>query len=394
MDDETFREEMLKKTERLIKLYEHECQKPRFTKVTKAIAWVVTLLATGFAARQSYTAYERYALERSFASHYKSVGDEFLRKEQYQRALDAFREADKLRPFDGEIYFGRVKALALLTVNQKKDLDIAEMLCNLLIRQDPNSPEAYRYLGIVYMNEEKYSQAENAYGVAIQKNGGKYGAAEYDLGLLYTDQGRTAKLRAPGSNEWGDDIQKSMDKTQKALKDGTDQDPYYTKALYTIACDYALLGKPDKAIQGLKIALDHRYDRYHVIAEDPDLDSLRRNSSFAQLIRDKRSEISKEYRGLIQAGEIVPEAYHTLAWAQLYSNDPSIIKEGIEYANRALLSEPANPTFEGTLAELYAASGDYKLALEKIKLAIDKEQPPRSYYLDLRKSWEGESWRH
>ena len=139
-------------------------------------------------------------------------------------------------------------------------------------------------------------------------------------------------------------------------------------------------------MQSLDTALKQGYDRYHVIATDSDLDWIRQDSKFSQIIRNRYAEIVRKYHGLLETGGNTHQALHVLAWVQLFSNERSQVLEGVEYAYRALSGDPENSAYLGTLAELYAASGNYKLALEKIKLAIDKD-PTRFYFLELRKLW-------
>ena len=375
MDEDAFRAEVLKRADEFVRLYQLSRQKPRLSKLATVVAALVGLIAAGFGVQQGYTAYKRYSLEKKFADYYKSVGDEFLRKGEYQRALDAFKEADKLRPYDALIYYGRVKAFAFLKALRKDQLDLAEVQCKLVIDHDPRNAEAHKFLGIIYGNRGSYSDAEEAFSEAIKLNGGEYDDAEYDLAKLYAEHAKTfSKLSKFGFNERVAYLKKAIARNQELLK----RRPKESMAAYNIACDYALLDEVDDGIHALESALEKGYDRYYRIAQDPDLDGIRQEARFVQLMRNRYTDIVVEYQGLVESGSTASETFHSLAWAQLYSGNPAKIREGIEYANRALIAEPQNAAYMGTLAELYAAIGNHKLALERIKLAIDK-QPSRSY---------------
>jgi len=310
------------------------------------------------------------------------VADDFLQKGEYQRALAAFNEADKLRPFDSDIYDGRVKALAFFDTIRGTDLDSAEVQCKVLIKRDQNNAEAYKFLGIVYAKKGNYAAAEEAFKNAIQVKGGKYREAEYNLAKLYAEWAKTfSRLSQHGLNQRVSYLQKAIQTNNELLKRETD-----TRAMYNTACDHALLNEPDNAIRTLEAAFSKGYDRYEVIAGDSDLDGIRRDSRFRRLISDRYSEVMIKYQALIESGQVAPDNFHVLAWIQLFSNGPEKIKDGIESAKRALAVQPNEAAYLGTLAELYATAGDYKLANEKIKMAIDKD-PSRPYYLGLRDSW-------
>ncbi len=110
MDEDTFRRELLAKGDQLLGVLEAGQQKPRIGKVTAVVFGVATFIATAFGIHYGYTTYQRYRLERTFGHYYASIGKEFLDKGQYQRALAAFDEANKLMPLDIDVYYDRVQA--------------------------------------------------------------------------------------------------------------------------------------------------------------------------------------------------------------------------------------------------------------------------------------------
>jgi len=57
-------------------------------------------------------------------------------------------------------------------------------------------------------------------------------------------------------------------------------------AHYNLACSYALLKKPDLAIKTLRRAVELGYRDFHYIRIDHDLDSIRHDPRFRQLMRE------------------------------------------------------------------------------------------------------------
>jgi tetratricopeptide (TPR) repeat protein len=57
-------------------------------------------------------------------------------------------------------------------------------------------------------------------------------------------------------------------------------------AHYNLACSYALLKRPDQAIKTLRHAVELGYRDFRYMREDRDLESIRRDPRFRQLLRD------------------------------------------------------------------------------------------------------------
>jgi tetratricopeptide (TPR) repeat protein len=57
-------------------------------------------------------------------------------------------------------------------------------------------------------------------------------------------------------------------------------------AHYNLACSYALLKRPDPAIKTLRRAVELGYRDFRYMREDRDLDSIRHDPRFRQLIRE------------------------------------------------------------------------------------------------------------
>jgi tetratricopeptide (TPR) repeat protein len=57
-------------------------------------------------------------------------------------------------------------------------------------------------------------------------------------------------------------------------------------AYYNLACSYALLDRPDHALRALRQAVEYGYRDFRYMREDHDLDSVRQDPRFKQLMRD------------------------------------------------------------------------------------------------------------
>lgn len=60
-------------------------------------------------------------------------------------------------------------------------------------------------------------------------------------------------------------------------------------AHYNLACSYALLKRPDQAIKTLRRAVELGYRDFRYMREDRDLDSIRHDVRFRQLLREFES---------------------------------------------------------------------------------------------------------
>jgi len=57
-------------------------------------------------------------------------------------------------------------------------------------------------------------------------------------------------------------------------------------AHYNLACSYALLKRPDQALRTLRRAVELGYRDFRYMREDHDLDSIRHDARFRQLLRE------------------------------------------------------------------------------------------------------------
>ena len=106
---------------------------------------------------------------------------------------------------------------------------------------------------------------------------------DFYAGILQRHGGYTDVLRAHGNNltlkgRYADGLE--IDKRLIQLR------PNDPLAHYNLACSYALLKRPDLAIRTLRRAVELGYRDFRYMREDHDLDSVRHDPRFRQLLRE------------------------------------------------------------------------------------------------------------
>ena len=106
---------------------------------------------------------------------------------------------------------------------------------------------------------------------------------EFFAGILERHGGYVDVLRAHGNNltlkgRFADGLE--VDKKLIQLRPGD------ALAHYNLACSYALLKKPDLALKTLRRAVELGYRDFRYMREDRDLESIRHDPRFRQLLRE------------------------------------------------------------------------------------------------------------
>jgi tetratricopeptide (TPR) repeat protein len=104
---------------------------------------------------------------------------------------------------------------------------------------------------------------------------------EEELTLMDAQQLFQESLRQHEAEEYEDAI-KGFKRIFKAFPD---HNLGYTAA-YNIACGYALLGKTKKALDWLEKSVEHGFNNFRHMENDPDLDSLRDEERYKKIIEE------------------------------------------------------------------------------------------------------------
>ncbi len=168
-----------------------------------------------------------------------------------------------------------------------------------VVQINPRNARAWDALGNLYKNGGRYHEAVLAYQQAISNDGSR-AAYHHHLGLVYASQGRDEDAigafqhvieidpdhslahatlggyyRKMGLEELA---QKHIGKAMKNIFDSENE--------YNRACLAAICGRADEAFDLLRVALNNKQTYVDWILRDPDLDFIRHDPRFKQLISD------------------------------------------------------------------------------------------------------------
>jgi tetratricopeptide (TPR) repeat protein len=207
------------------------------------------------------------AINPNLAEAHTSLGLAISLKKQYDVAEQQFESAIRLNPrlFEAHYFYGR------MCFAQGK-FEKAAQLYEEAVNVRPEDYQVPLLLASVYRslhNEEKYTETNRS---GLQKVERHLELHPRDARALYLGGGALLALG---------DIERGEQWIEQALHinpDGTD-------TLYNSACFYALAGKPEKAIDCLEGALDHGFAHKEWVEHDSDLDTIRANPRYQELLK-------------------------------------------------------------------------------------------------------------
>lgn len=198
-------------------------------------------------------------------------------------------------------------ALALAYYN-KKSLEEAYAAGQKAIELDPNNFAGYWILGRIFHSTDRDPEAIELFKKVIAMNPDFY-SAYADLRMCYERLGDTERLDetlkqsleafARYLSQHPDDARArifhaqllaQLGKVEEAKAQGKmalELSPNDTLMLYNGACLYARLGESKLAIKSLRTALAAGWENYEWMKRDTDLDSIRSDPEFVELIGDK-----------------------------------------------------------------------------------------------------------
>lgn len=250
-------------------------------------------------------------LDRRYATAYAGLGEayatlyqDFERKESYlDKAVEASHKALMYDATLSEAY----AALGIAYFNRKNP-DEALEAGRKAIDLDPNNYIAYWILGRIYHTNDQDNLAVEVYKKCIDLNPDFY-SAHVDICIAYEKLGDNEKhreafqkvlkviprylenhpddgrahmflgicLAQAGNNE------EAKIEAEKAINLNPD-DPLM---LYNSACFYARIGETRLALESLRKAITSGYQNYEWIKRDTDIDSIRTEPEYIELMKDK-----------------------------------------------------------------------------------------------------------
>ncbi|MEZ0372844.1 MAG: tetratricopeptide repeat protein [Candidatus Sericytochromatia bacterium] len=186
-----------------------------------------------------------------------------------------------------------------MVYRQQGELVKARQLLSSLIEQEPQNLVLILALGDLYLEARSFAEAEEVYQLARRIE--PYNAAVFfSLSNLYAETQRydeaiealeRAILIAPDEPDFRNNlgsIYLRQQRTEDAIREFeaiVEKRPDYAEAYYNLACVYALSRRHDQALRYLQraIALDARLRQ--TAREDHDLDTLRLDRRFQELLR-------------------------------------------------------------------------------------------------------------
>jgi serine/threonine protein kinase/Tfp pilus assembly protein PilF len=227
-------------------------------------------------------------------------------QENLDRAISASKRALELSPHLAEAHASRGLAVSLTG-----QFELAEKEFQEAMRLDPKSFEAAYFYGRACNAIGKLDEAAKWFERAVTVRPDDF-AAQMLLSNCYTALGRiddstSAMRRAydasrkhlelnpdnPRALYMGALALRGLGEPQKALdwnRRAQRMEPDDPSVLYNVACNYAQLSLPNEAIEALSKAIDNGFGHWQWIEHDTDLDPLRGEAAFAELLSRKPSE--------------------------------------------------------------------------------------------------------
>lgn len=205
-------------------------------------------------------------LDPDLAEAHVSRGMAVALSKRYDEAVREFEAALKLNPklFEAYYFFGRARFA------QGK----MEESARLMGQASEINPDDYQALSLQSMAYHRLGRTEDALAAqreSLHRVEKHLEMHPEDVRALYLAGNAFAGL---GASE------KALDLTRRALA----LEPEDPGVLYNIACNYALLNRPDEGIQCLEKAVSLGFGHKEWLANDSDLDSLRPNPRFQTLL--------------------------------------------------------------------------------------------------------------
>jgi TolB-like protein/Tfp pilus assembly protein PilF/predicted Ser/Thr protein kinase len=251
-------------------------------------------------------------IDPRYASGYAGLCEAYASQYRYfekdstllEKAVDSGLRALMYDPNLSEAY----SALALAYF-EKKLLNEAFTAGQKAIELDPNNYIAYWMLGRIYHSTDKDEEAIKLYKKVIQINPDFYSAYS-DLGTSYETLGNEEENKHvqqtlmdvyPRYLSQNPDDSRAhifyahslahlgkMNEAEKEAEKALELSPNDALMSYNVACLHARLGNKDLSIKYLNQAINSGYANYEWIKRDPDLNTIRNEPEYIELLKGKK----------------------------------------------------------------------------------------------------------
>jgi serine/threonine protein kinase/Tfp pilus assembly protein PilF len=206
-------------------------------------------------------------LDSDLAEAHASRGLAVSLRKQYDEAAKEFEEAIRLDPklFEAYYFFGRARFA------QGKMEEAAELF-EKAHGVNPDDYQAPILWAMVLKGLGRHPEAEQTYRATFQ-------IIEKHI-ELHPDDARALYMGAGALCQVGE-RQRSLEWNRRAMSIEPD-DP---GVLYNVACNYSMLGLPEESIDCLERAIRNGFGFKQWIEHDSDLDGIRMNSRYQQLLK-------------------------------------------------------------------------------------------------------------
>jgi len=212
------------------------------------------------------------SLDPDLAEAHVARGMVLYLKKEMDKADQRFETALRLKPdlYEAAYFFAR-------NCFSQGKYEKAAKLAAQATELRPDDYNAPYLLGMIYMDLGRHKEAEEAFHLSMQR-------AESTL-ELFPDDARALSFGAGALNHLGKK-QQALDWTERAFATS----PEEPMTLYAVACNFAMLGNPDKAVSCLERARLFGSLPKKWLENDPDLNSLRQRPRFQAFLARLKDE--------------------------------------------------------------------------------------------------------
>jgi tetratricopeptide (TPR) repeat protein len=153
-------------------------------------------------------------------------------------------------------------------LENRGELDLARSYYLASLSLDDSNTMAHNNLGMVAMTQDRPAEAIESFKAAVAAKPDNWDA-RVNLGIALWSIGRKAEAVA------------QYEEVLRAVPD------YNPSLYYNIACFHSLGGRTAEGLNWLRRAIAHGYDKWDLLREDPDLENLRHQPEFAEILQSR-----------------------------------------------------------------------------------------------------------